>query len=132
MTIIFWDLHSIIHIPVCQKDPIYFYHASFRDFLTDRHRSGSLYVDEFKARSFLLKLCIQTLSDFYGRSTQKITPIALQYSRIAWQSHCELQDGFDKGAPAIECQTGTRLVSPRCGPKKKNLEALTTKVLGGS
>ena len=94
MTIIFWDLHSIIHIPVCQKDPIYFYHASFRDFLTDRHRSGSLYVDEFKARSFLLKLCIQTLSDFYGGSTQKITPIALQYSRIAWQSHCEL-DGFD-------------------------------------
>ena len=34
-----------------------------------------------------------------------------------------------KGAPAIECWTGTRLVSPRHGPKKKFLEASTTKVL---
>ena len=34
-----------------------------------------------------------------------------------------------KGALAIECWTGTWLVSPRCGPKKKNLEASTTKVL---
>ena len=29
-------------------------------------------------------------------------------------------DKSSKGAPAIECQTGTRLVSPRHGPKKKN------------
>jgi len=94
MAVMFWDLHSIIHIPACQKDPIFFYHASFRDFLTDRHRSGRLYVDEVKARSFLLKLCIQTLSDFYGGSTPKRTAIALQYSRSAWRSHCEL-DGFD-------------------------------------
>ena len=34
-----------------------------------------------------------------------------------------------RGAPAIECRTGTRLVSPRHGPKKKILEASTTKVL---
>ena len=94
MAVMFWDLHSIIHIPTCQKDPIFFYHASFRDFLTDRHRSGTLFIDEFKARSFLLKLCIQTLSDFYGGSIQKRTAIALQYSRTAWQGHCEL-DGFD-------------------------------------
>ena len=94
MMVMFWDLHSIIHIPLCQMDPIYFYHASFQDFLMDRHRLGSFYIDEFKAHSFLLKLCIQTLSDFYGRSTQKITAIALQYSRTTWQSHCEL-DGFD-------------------------------------
>jgi hypothetical protein len=94
MTVMFWDLHSIIHIPDCQKDPIRFYHASFRDFLTDRHRSGSLYVDEVEARTFLLKLCIQTLSDFYGGSTRERTDIAVQYSRTAWQSLCEL-DGFD-------------------------------------
>ena len=36
---------------------------------------------------------------------------------------------ISKGAPAIECRTGTWLVSPRCGPKKKKLEASTTKVL---
>jgi hypothetical protein len=94
MTVMFWDLHSIIHIPDCHKDPIRFYHASFRDFLTDRHRSGSLYVDEVEARTFLLKLCIQTLSDFYGGSTRERTDIAVQYSRTAWQSLCEL-DGFD-------------------------------------
>ena len=35
----------------------------------------------------------------------------------------------NKGALAIECQTGTQLVSPRCGPKKLKLEASTTKVL---
>ena len=35
ISIIFWDLHSIIDIPVSDKKPIHFYHASLQDFLMD-------------------------------------------------------------------------------------------------
>ena len=71
ITMIFWDLHSIVHIPFSDKNPIRFYHASLRDFLMDRHRSGNLYIDGSKAHSFLLKTYIQTLTDFYGRTTRR-------------------------------------------------------------
>ena len=80
ITVVFWDLHSIVRIPVSDKDPIHFYHASLRDFLMDRHRSGNLYIDGSKAHSLLLKMCIQTLTDFHGGVTRERAAVALQYS----------------------------------------------------
>ena len=40
--------------------------------------------------------------------------------RAKYPSKFLLFNPTTKGAPAIECRTGTRLVSPRRGPKKKN------------
>ena len=98
IAMIFWDLHSIIHIPVSDKHPIHFYHASLRDFLMDRHRSGDLYIDGFKTHSFLLKICIQTLTNFHGGSTRERTAVALQYSMSYWVIHFYGGDKLDPGA----------------------------------
>jgi hypothetical protein len=97
ITMIFWDLHSIVHIPVSDKKPIRFYHASLRDFLMDRHRSRNLYIDGSKAHSFLLNLCIQTLTDFHGGSTREKTAVALQYSMDYWVTHYNYGDKLDPG-----------------------------------
>ena len=98
ITMIFWDLHSILHIPVSVKNPIYFYHASFRDFLMDRHRSGNLYIDGSKAHSLLLEMCILTLADFHDEFTQERTVVALEYSRDNWVTHYNYGDKLDPGA----------------------------------
>ena len=98
ITMVFWDLHSIVHIPVSDKDPIHFYHASLRDFLMDRHRSRNLYIDGSKAHCFLLKMCFQTLDDFHGGSTRKGTVVALKYSRHYWVTHYNHGDKLDPGA----------------------------------
>ena len=87
VTVIFWDLHSIVRIPVSDKDPIHFYHASLRDFLMDRHRSRSLYIDGSKVHSLLVKMCFQTLNDFHAGSIRKRTVVALQYSRSNLKTH---------------------------------------------
>ena len=96
--VIFWDLHSIVRLPVSDKNPIHFYHASLRDFLVDRHRSRDLYIDGSKAHSFLLKVCIQTLTDFHGGSTRETTAVALRYSRAHWVLHYNFGDTLDPGA----------------------------------
>ena len=93
-TVIFWDLHSIIHIPVSDQDPIRFYHASLWDFLMDRHRSRDLYIEGSKAHSFLLRGCIQTLADSYGGSTLERTAVALPYSGC-WKIHYDFGDKLD-------------------------------------
>ena len=97
ITVIFWDLHSIVHIPDSDKDPIHFYHASLRDFLMDRHRSRNLYIDGSKAHSLLLKRCIQILVDFHGGSTQEGTAVALQYSMDYWITHFNFGDKLGPG-----------------------------------
>jgi len=97
ITMIFWDLHSIVHIPVFDTSPIHFYHASLRDFLMDRHRSRNLYIDRVKAHSLLLKMCIQTLTDFHGGSARERTTGALLYSRNYWVTHYNYGDKLDPG-----------------------------------
>ena len=89
ISMIFWDLHSIVDIPVSDKKPIHFYHASLRDFLMDRHRSGNLHIDGFKAHFFLFKMCIQAI--------QERTVVALQYSRDFWATHYYYVDELDPG-----------------------------------
>ena len=97
ITIIFWDLHSIVHIPVSDNDSIHFYHASLRDFLMDRHRSHNLYIDGSKAHSFLLKMCIRTLIDFHGGCTWERIAVALKYSMNYWTTHYDYGDKLDPG-----------------------------------
>jgi len=97
ITKIFWDLHSIIHIPVFDTSPIHFYHVSLWDFLMDWCRSCNLYIDGVKAHSLLLKMCIQTLTDFHGGSTWERTTGALLYSRNYWVTHYNYGDTLDPG-----------------------------------
>jgi len=85
MVLLFWDLHSIIHVPVSRSDPIHFYHASFRDFLVDRHRSGDLHINEHVAHSLLLKSCMHLLSA--DPALQRGSGGALIYSSKSWSSH---------------------------------------------
>ena len=91
----FWDLHSIVHIPVSDQDPIHFYHASLWDFLMDQHRSRDLYIDISKAHAFLLRMCIQAFTDFHHGSTRERAAIALKYSRCYWGTH------YDRLNPGI-------------------------------
>ena len=97
ITMIFWDLHSIVHIPVSDKKPIHFYHASLQDFLMDRHRSRNLYIDAFKAHSLLFNMCIQTIIDVRAGFTLERTAVVLQYSRRYWAFHYYYADKLDPG-----------------------------------
>ncbi|EDR06986.1 uncharacterized protein LACBIDRAFT_328394 [Laccaria bicolor S238N-H82] len=81
----FWDLHSIVHIPVSDKNPIHFYHASLRDFLMDR------------PHTLLLRMCLQTLTDFHGGSNGKRTAVALDYTKEHWLTHYICGDQLDPG-----------------------------------
>ena len=85
MVSLFWHLHSIIHVPVSRGDPIHFYHASFRDFLVDQHRSGDLHINEHAAHSLLLKSCMHLLSA--DPVPQQGSGGALTYSRTSWSIH---------------------------------------------
>jgi len=97
ITLLLWDLHSIIHIPVSRKSPIYFYHASFRDYLVDRHRSKDLHIDEHSVQSFLLKTCMRHLCN---ASYAAFSPesLALEYSRKSWYNHCIRGDSLKTGS----------------------------------
>ena len=108
ITTIFWDLHSIVQIPVSDKNPIHFYHASLRDFLTDLYRSGNLYIDKSKIHLYLLKKCVQTLTDFHGGSTREGTAAAVEYSKDYWTTHykcCAQLDTLDKVLEEHDPQT---------------------------
>ena len=91
ITLLFWDLHSIIHVPVSRSDPIGFYHASLRDYLFDRYRSKDLHIDEYPIQSFLLKACMQQLCN-------ASTSPALEYSRMSWVNHYMRGDSLKTGS----------------------------------
>ena len=95
-TIIFWDLHSIVHVPVSHDRPINFYHASFRDFLLDRHRAGNLFVDACAVHQLLLKMCIQALSA-RSRKRRTRTNSIEQYSTQHWLTHYLRGDDLNPG-----------------------------------
>ena len=80
ITMLFWDLHSIICVPLSSTDTIHFYHASFRDYLVDQHRSKDLHIDEHPVQSFLLKSCMQQLCN------ATMSP-AKEYSQKSWFNH---------------------------------------------
>ena len=58
LTLLFWDLHSIVHVLNSISSAIKFYHASFRDYLVNPHRSKELQVQKFKAHSLLFEGCL--------------------------------------------------------------------------
>ena len=91
MKLLFWDLHSIIHVPVSRTDTIHFYHASFRDYLVDHHRSKDLYIDEHSAQSLLLKSCMRQLCN------ATMSP-AMGYSQKSWINHYRRGDSLKMGS----------------------------------
>ena len=91
ITLLFWDLHSIIQIQVSSTDPVRFYHASFRDYLVDHHRSKDLHIDEHKVQSFLLKSCMRQLCN------ATMSP-AMAYSRKSWVNHYKRGDSLKSGS----------------------------------
>lgn len=96
VALLFWDLHSIIYIPVFKSDPIRFYHASFRDFLVDRHRSEHLQIDEHAAHSLLLKSCMRHLPDASIYRAMRST--IEDYSRDFWWKHYSRGNSIKEGS----------------------------------
>ncbi|KIJ95710.1 hypothetical protein K443DRAFT_321905 [Laccaria amethystina LaAM-08-1] len=91
-TLLFWDVHSIVHVPKSSSRVIRFYHASFRDYLVDPYRSKELHVQEFKAHSLLCESCLRTLSKWPPTIT--VTDVhpgvhkpAVRYSSDQWAHH---------------------------------------------
>ena len=91
ITLLFWDLHSIIHVPESGTDIIRFYHASFRDYLVDRHRSKDLHIDEHVAQSFLLRLCMR---QFLNATRSP----AMDYCLKSWSNHYIRGDSLKAGS----------------------------------
>ena len=90
LSLLFWDLHSILHVPVSMTDQLHFHHASFSDFLMGKHRSGVLHIDELKAHLYLLESCIRNICDALNTSPSSFEDgkyHALQYSLSFWSYH---------------------------------------------
>ena len=97
MILLFWNLHSIIYIPASRTDSIHFYHASFRDYLRDRHRSKDLYIDEHLACSVLLKSSMRHLSKMPLAKWQVVDDPVMQYSIKSWCHHYSRGDSIRAG-----------------------------------
>ena len=98
ITSLFWDLHSIVHVPISRTDTIRFYHASFRDYLMDPHRSKDLHIDEYPVQAFLLKSCMQQLCNTYDFIiTDNLSP-AQDYSLKSWSEHYIRGDSLKMGS----------------------------------
>ena len=91
ITLLFWDLHSLIHVPVSSTDPIRFYHASFRDYLVDHHRSKDLHIGEHLVQSFLLKTCMRHFCNVTRGP-------AMDYSTKSWIKHYRRGDSLKPGS----------------------------------
>jgi hypothetical protein len=101
-TLLFWDVHSIVHVPKSSSRVIRFYHASFRDYLVDPYRSKELHVQEFKAHSLLCESCLRTLSKWPPTIT--VTDVhpgvhkpAVRYSSDQWAHHYTRGDRMSVG-----------------------------------
>jgi len=87
ISVIFWDVHSIIHIPSSRTAAITFHHASFGDFLVDRKRSRNFYIDAFNVHSFLLEACLRRISEESQSTLLASRTPALEYSISHWSDH---------------------------------------------
>ena len=102
LTFLFWDLHSIVHVPDSSSSAIRFYHASFRDYLVNPHRSKELHVQEFKAHSLLFECCLRTLSKWPPAITAidvhpGVHEPAVRYSSEQWAYHYTCGDKISVG-----------------------------------
>ena len=91
ITLLFWDLQSIIRVPVSSTDSVHFYHASFRDYLVDHHRSKDLHIDEHSVQFFLLKSCMRRLCNATAGPATK-------YSQKSWSNHYIRGDSLKMGS----------------------------------
>jgi len=62
MQILLVDLHSIIRVPESDTDEIRILHASFRDYLLDRSRSGPFYIELSEAYAKLAVMYIDRIN----------------------------------------------------------------------
>ena len=97
ITMLFWDLHSIVHVPISRTDIIRFYHASFGDYLVDHHRSKDFHIDEYPVQAFLLKSCMHQLCNAPDSAFATMSP-ALEYSRKSWSKHYIRGDSLQMGS----------------------------------
>lgn len=95
--LLFWDLHSIVHIPASRTESIHFYHASFRDYLMDHHRSEDLHIDEHVSHSLLLESSMRQLSKMHLAEWQVVDEPAMQYSTKSWPHHYSRGDSIMAG-----------------------------------
>jgi NACHT domain len=103
------DLPSILNIPEDPALPIRLHHPSFRDFLLDKGRCGSLkfWVDEKQAHRTLADSCIRLLStalkedicsvnkfgtlatDIESSRVEQCLPPEVQYACLYWVEHLQ-------------------------------------------
>jgi hypothetical protein len=101
------DLHSILHIPEDNSDPLTLHHDSFRNFLLDgeRRRQPQLLVRKEQAHARLATGCIRImssalkedicsqgepgvrLSDVENNYLQEVLPFEARYACLYWVSH---------------------------------------------
>ena len=118
ITLLFWDLHSIVHVPISRTDTIRFYHASFRDYLVDRHRSKDFHIDEYPVQSFLFKSCMQQLCNASNSASATMSP-ALEYSRKSLSKHYIRGDSLKMGSLDPFLDNFKPLFSPSAYSKSK-------------
>ena len=102
LTLLFWNLHSIVHVPNSNSSAIRFYHASFRDYLVNPHRSEELHVQKFKAHSLLFECCLRALSKRPPAITATdvhpgVHEPAVRYSSEQWAYHYTCGDKISVG-----------------------------------
>jgi hypothetical protein len=77
-------LHSIVRVSKAVEEPIRFFHASFRDFLLQEHRSGPMgfYLPPKTAHSRLLQGCFAIMHDGLHRNMCDLEHSGVQYENI--------------------------------------------------
>ncbi|KAF9066301.1 hypothetical protein BDP27DRAFT_1297491 [Rhodocollybia butyracea] len=87
----FSGLHSLFKEPSPVESDFQFCHASFTDFLLDRHRSLDFSVDRASGHDFLAQRCLDIQNE-----NSAYTLAALHYAQKYWAHHCINASGSDK------------------------------------
>ncbi|RGP76562.1 wd40 repeat [Fusarium longipes] len=113
--------HSVLDVPEDDSSPLKFFHASFRDFLLDRTRSGHDYcIDELEIHRLVLRNCLQIMnrdlhqdlcdlklpgtsaSDVPKESISMHISPHLKYSCLYWMRHLEKLNQHEPNLPCLD------------------------------
>ncbi|KAJ6599388.1 quinon protein alcohol dehydrogenase-like superfamily [Mycena sp. CBHHK59/15] len=101
------DFHSVIDIPSSLESPVIIFHASFPDYMTDRHRSGHNRLDTQAHHVVLALRCIKCMNLMLHQNlcgikradsntliaenvVNRSIPAYLRYASIHWGTHLSL------------------------------------------
>ncbi|KAJ6597864.1 hypothetical protein B0H10DRAFT_742734 [Mycena sp. CBHHK59/15] len=101
------DFHSVIDIPSSLESPVIIFHASFPDYMTDRHRSGHNRLDTQAHHVVLALRCIKCMNLMLHQNlcgikradsntfiaenvVSRSIPAYLRYASIYWGTHLSL------------------------------------------